>query len=119
MGSPNLAQIGKFWHFWTLARRGPHRFLGVHTDSFEVPHRQFRGPHRLALVAKKFAVDGPRVAQTSNVRKYLKRSRGAKIEPNCPEVANLARMTHIRPKVHTTWPVDRLDLNAAFLEGLG
>ena len=27
-------------------------------------------------------------------------------------------MTHIRPKVHTTWPVDRLDLNAAFLEGL-
>ena len=42
----------------------------------------------------------------------------SKIEPNCPEVANLARMTHIRPKVHTTWPVDRLDLNAAFLEGL-
>ena len=43
----------------------------------------------------------------------------AKIEPNCPEVTNLARMTQIRPTVHKTWPVDRLDLNAAYLAGLG
>ena len=36
-----------------------------------------------------------------------------------PEVTETARMTQNWPNVHRTWPVDRLDLIAAFLESLG
>ena len=36
-----------------------------------------------------------------------------------PKVAETARMTQNWPNVHRTWPVGRLDLIAAFLEGLG
>ena len=120
MASLNLAKSPKFGRFWTLSRRGPRSFLGVHAAEFGGPHSHFRGPRSLALVARKFAVDGRGVARRQRRVAVTREITWSTIEPNrVPEVAETARMTQNWPNVHRTWPVDRLDLIAAFLEGLG
>ena len=120
MASLNLAKSPKFGRFWTLSRRGPRSFLGVHAAEFGGPRSHFRGPRSLALVTRKFAVDGRGVARRQRRVAVTREITWSTIEPNrVPEFTETARMTQNRPNVHRTWPVDRLDLIAAVLEGLG
>ena len=117
MGSPKLVQFGKFWHFWTLARRGPCCQFRVHAAKFRVHAVNLRGPCCLLSSSRNFHNQRRGVAgdgeKSRNGRASCWAVTWSKIEP---EQSQRSQKRPEQRRIGQTWPDElRLDLNAALL----